>query len=183
MPGTNRGRADDALARQVIGERLAARALALEGGDGQGLCGGGLGDQLILAGIGLEVFELQLHLRHEALAAFCAGSVRLALQLGDLQLEVGDHRLGGALAGHGRYPALCGRQLYCGLRQSIPSSRQASWALVSDTIPSFADVQKAPVLEALGVKRHADTIMPDDLGQRSGTPSKDEEIAAERIAP
>lgn len=98
MPGTNRGRADDALARQVIGERLAARALALEGGDGQGLCGGGLGDQLILAGIGLEVFELQLHLRQEALAAFCAGSVRLALQLGDLQLEVGDHRLGGALA-------------------------------------------------------------------------------------
>jgi hypothetical protein len=36
------------------------------------------------------------------------------------------------------YPALCGRQLYCGFRQSTPSSRQASCELVSDTTPSFA---------------------------------------------
>ena len=37
-----------------------------------------------------------------------------------------------------RYPALCGRQEYCGLRQSIRSSRQASCEPVSDTMPSFA---------------------------------------------
>ena len=37
------------------------------------------------------------------------------------------------------YPALVGRQLYCGLRQSIPSSRQASCEAVSDTTPSFAE--------------------------------------------
>ncbi|WP_440590962.1 hypothetical protein, partial [Sphingobium indicum] len=39
------------------------------------------------------------------------------------------------------YPALCGRQEYCGFRQSIPSSRQASCEAVNDTIPSFADGQ------------------------------------------
>ena len=39
------------------------------------------------------------------------------------------------------YPALAGRQLYCGLRQSIPSSRQASCEAVSDTMPSFAEGQ------------------------------------------
>jgi len=37
------------------------------------------------------------------------------------------------------YPALCGRQLYWGIRQSMPSSRQASCEAVSDTMPSFAD--------------------------------------------
>lgn len=43
------------------------------------------------------------------------------------------------------YPALAGRQLYCGLRQSIPSSRQASWALVSDTTPSIAEGQMCKI--------------------------------------
>lgn len=39
------------------------------------------------------------------------------------------------------YPALVGRQLYCGLRQSTPSSRQASCEAVSATTPSFAEGQ------------------------------------------
>ena len=39
------------------------------------------------------------------------------------------------------YPALAGRHEYCGLRQSIPSSRQANWALVNDTMPSIAEGQ------------------------------------------
>jgi transposase len=39
------------------------------------------------------------------------------------------------------YPALAGRQLYCGLRQSMPSSRHASCEAVSDTTPSFAEGQ------------------------------------------
>lgn len=39
------------------------------------------------------------------------------------------------------YPALVGRQVYCGLRQSTPSSKQANCELVSDTVPSFADGQ------------------------------------------
>src|SRR3546814_6802433 len=92
MLGTNRGRARRRARAAGDRERLAVRALALERGDGQSLCGGGLGDELILASIGLEIFELQLHLREETLAAFCAGSVRVALQLGDLQLEVGDRK-------------------------------------------------------------------------------------------
>src|SRR3546814_10650122 len=78
--GTNRGRARRRARAAGDRERLAVRALALERGDGQSLCGGGLGDELILAGIGLEIFELQLHLREETLAAFCAGSVRVALR-------------------------------------------------------------------------------------------------------
>jgi hypothetical protein len=39
------------------------------------------------------------------------------------------------------YPALAGRQLCCGLRQSIASSRQASREAVSDTTPSFAEAR------------------------------------------
>ena len=34
------------------------------------------------------------------------------------------------------YPALAGRHKYCGFLQSIPSSKQASCALLSDTTPS-----------------------------------------------
>jgi hypothetical protein len=39
------------------------------------------------------------------------------------------------------YPALAGRHEYCGLRQSMPSSRQANWALVNGTTPSIAEGQ------------------------------------------
>jgi hypothetical protein len=43
--------------------------------------------------------ELQLHLLEQAARAFGAGAVLLAPELGDLQLAMGDHRLGRALAG------------------------------------------------------------------------------------
>ena len=39
----------------------------------------------------------------------------------------------------GDYPALFGRHVYCGLRQSIPSSSQASCEGGSDTVPSVAE--------------------------------------------
>src|SRR5690606_13161759 len=39
------------------------------------------------------------------------------------------------------YPALAGRQLYCGLRQSIPSSRHANCEAVRATTPSLAEGQ------------------------------------------
>jgi hypothetical protein len=45
------------------------------------------------------------------------------------------------MQGRTAYPALLGRQLCCGLRQSMPSSRHASCEAVSDTIPSVANGQ------------------------------------------
>ena len=51
--------------------------------------------------VSLELLELQLHLIEQAAAALGAGAILLALELGDLQLEVSDQRLDGALAGMG----------------------------------------------------------------------------------
>ena len=75
--------------------------LALERGDAGRLGRGSLGSKVVLGGVGLKVFEMQFHLIEQAAGAFGAGAVLLPLQLGDLQLEVGDDRLGGALAGLG----------------------------------------------------------------------------------
>jgi hypothetical protein len=85
----------------VLGKWLPGRPLALERGDLCRLRRGGLGLQVVLCGIGFEVFELELHLLEQATGAFGAGAVLLALQLGDLQLEMGDHRFGGALPSAG----------------------------------------------------------------------------------
>ena len=107
QPGAAAGRArtrrrhDNALARQVLGKGLLHRRLALEAADAGGLLGGGLGDEGLLAGVGLELLEQQLHLVEQAAGAFGAGAVLLALQLGDLQLEMGDQRRGGTLASVG----------------------------------------------------------------------------------
>lgn len=87
----------DPPARQVFGKRLPGRPLAFEGGDGRGLLGRGFGCKIILGGVGLETFELQLRLVEQAACTLGAGAVLLAPELGDLQLEVRDHRLGGAL--------------------------------------------------------------------------------------
>lgn len=190
----------------MVGERLSDRPLALEGGDVRRLCRGGLGGQIVFGGVGLQIFELKLHLRKKPAGVFGAGAVLLAPELGDLQFVVRDQCLGGALPGTGigpfglggggalfgrigalraepdqrlehfnvvrqgrnggvhnqdgitenrpfeaenaastkkirAYPALCGRQLYCGFRQSTPSSKQASCELVSETTPSFAEGQ------------------------------------------
>ena len=51
-------RNDDTLAREMFGERLAARPLARKGGDIGGPGRGDFGGQVILAGIGLKVFQL-----------------------------------------------------------------------------------------------------------------------------
>ena len=92
----------------MFGERLPCRALALEGGDRGGPGRRSLGDQVVFGGISLELFELQLHLVEQTAAAFGAGAILLALELGDLQLEVSDQRLDGALVGHGvGEPGLC----------------------------------------------------------------------------
>ena len=83
----------------MLGERLANWPPALERCD----AGGGhghLGSQVVLAGIGLEILELELQLIEQAVGALGARAVLLAPELGDLQLEVGDHGLDGALARH-----------------------------------------------------------------------------------
>ena len=41
---------------------------------------------------------------------------------------------------------------------------------------------EATLLEALGIERHADPVVPDDLKQRSGASAKHVQIAGERIA-
>lgn len=190
---------DEALARQVFGERLPGGALTFERGDVRRPSGGHLGGKVIFTGAGLKLFELQLELVEQTATALRVGAEALAAQLGDLQLEVCNQGLvGGSLGtcarkfrlgfggapGHGNhqrlqrfnvvrqvrngsfhdrnestsgalrkakmrllrrksapYPALAGRHEYCGLRQSMPSSRQASWALVNDTTPSIAEGQ------------------------------------------
>ena len=85
----------------MFGERLAARALAVERGNLARLRRSGFGSAIILAGIGLEIFELQFQLVEQTSAAFGAGAILLATQPGDLQLEVRDQRLDRALAGPG----------------------------------------------------------------------------------
>ena len=57
-----RGGNDDALARQVIGQRLACRLPAGERLDRRGLRGGLLGVQLVLARRRLQLLQLQFHL-------------------------------------------------------------------------------------------------------------------------
>lgn len=85
----------------MLGERLLDWSPALERGNARRLGGGGLGRELVLAGVGLKILELQLQLLEQAATALGAGAVLLAPELGDLQLEVRDHRLGRALPRRG----------------------------------------------------------------------------------
>ena len=60
---------------------------------------------------------------------------------------------------------------------------QAICAAEIDTAPSVADGQmNRPAVQALGIKRQADSIVPEDLGQVAATASEDVEIASVRIA-
>ena len=77
---------------------LPDRPSTLERGDAGGV-GGDLGGAVILAGVGLEILELEFHLLQQAAAALGARAVLLAPEPGDLQFEVRDDRLDGALAG------------------------------------------------------------------------------------
>ena len=76
-------------------KRLPGRSLAFKSGDGSGLLGRNFGSHI--GGVGLEIFELQLHLVEQPAGALGAGTLLFALQLGDLQLEVQDHGLSSAL--------------------------------------------------------------------------------------
>ena len=82
-------------------ERLLRRLLAFESGDARRLGGGHLGGKIIFAGAGFELFELQLELIEQPSAALGMRTEPLAVQLGDLQLEVGDQRLVGRSLGTG----------------------------------------------------------------------------------
>ena len=81
------------LTRQVIRERLARRAEALEPGDRRGLrLPGG---NFVLGSGSLEFLELHLHLVDKAGATLGAVAVMVAPELGDLELQMLDHGLGG----------------------------------------------------------------------------------------
>ncbi len=72
-----RSRLDHPLARQMLGEGLARRALAGEGHDIRRLGRGALGGDLVLAGRTLEFLEGQLHLVEQPHRAFRALAVEL----------------------------------------------------------------------------------------------------------
>lgn len=162
---------DDALARQVVGERLAPWALALERHNAcRPRCN--LRRQFVFGRVGFEILELHLQLVEEPGLALRARAIELAPELLDLQLQPPDQRIRAAVlqrapgrqplrppdaprappgsshgrrrgrsAGHRRrssqgdgshpspttsanpHPVAVGRQLRCGIRQSIPSSR------------------------------------------------------------
>jgi hypothetical protein len=112
------GRHDDALARQVVGERLACRLPAGERRDRGGLRGGLFGGQLVLACRRLQLLQLQFHLVEPPRLAFGAHAVEVAAQLLDLQLQIRDERLiaGGFRLGLGGI-GLRGVRTCLGLRQ------------------------------------------------------------------
>ena len=66
---------------RVAARRIPDRSLALERDDARRLGDGGFGRDIVLAGVGLEILELQLHLLEQATAALGAGAVLLALNL------------------------------------------------------------------------------------------------------
>ena len=84
------GGLDHPLARQVFGEWLAGGMSAHEGGDLGGLGCCRLGGDLICAGGGLQLLQLEFKLVEQTLCALRVGAEPLALELGDLQFEVGD---------------------------------------------------------------------------------------------
>src|ERR1700754_1980606 len=94
-------RDDDALARQMLGKWFPGRALAFKGHNPRRFACGGFRNKVVLAGVRLEVSELELHLLDETTATFRAGTKLLAPELRDLQLEMGNRRLDGALASLG----------------------------------------------------------------------------------
>ncbi len=93
-----RHRHDHPLARQVVGKRLARRALAGERANTRGLRGVLFGAQFVLGRRGLQLFKLQFHLIEQAAATLRTLAEKRASEFLNLQLEVRDQRLGiGAL--------------------------------------------------------------------------------------
>ncbi len=137
---------DHPLARQMIRKRLARRDLALERIDRRGGSRSPLRGKLILCGRRRQILELQLHLRQKPNLALRAAAVKLTAQLLDLELQVGDQRLGAR--GLGRDPRrlrlrrggldLCssGARLghsQCGSQGVDLSRRHGHWRTVADS--------------------------------------------------
>lgn len=86
----------------VIRERLPDRLLALERDDGgRRLRRSSFSGEFVFGRVGFEILKLELELCEQPLGAFGAGTILLAPQLGILQLEMRNHRLGCGLAGAG----------------------------------------------------------------------------------
>lgn len=87
-----------AVARQIRGQWRAHWPLAgeaLDHGVGQpGLGRSGFGGALILGGGGFHILQLQFQLVEQLAPPLGGGAKAVAPELGDLQLEVGDQRLG-----------------------------------------------------------------------------------------
>lgn len=81
-----------ALARQMLREGFLHRLAPLEGAD---LGRFPLGLHLILGGVRDQLAELQFQLVEQFGAALRAAAILVALEQRDLELEAGDHRLGG----------------------------------------------------------------------------------------
>ena len=84
----------------MLGERLSDRPSTLERGNAGRVVGSDVGSEIVLRSVGLEILELELHLLEQAAAALGTRTVLLAPELCDLQFEVRDDRLDGALAGN-----------------------------------------------------------------------------------
>lgn len=91
---------DDALARQMIGERFLRRPLALERLDRLRPGRRFLGRQLIFGRGRLEILELHFQLVEQPRLALRTAAVKLAAQLLDGELEMGDQRFRAGV--HGR---------------------------------------------------------------------------------
>ena len=77
----------------MLGEGLACRALAPEGGDRRSFGRSLLGGDLVLGGRALQLLQLQLHLVEDARGALRARPIQLASELLDLQLQMRDQGL------------------------------------------------------------------------------------------
>lgn len=73
----------------MLGERLARGPLAREGGHALRLGCRHLGGDLVFAGARLQLLQLQLELIEQAAGALGMRPEQLALELGDLQLQMG----------------------------------------------------------------------------------------------
>ena len=82
----------DALARQMVGEGAAFRALALEAGDGRRFGDGALRGELVFRRARFQLLELERQLIEQPRRALRLLPVNLALQFGDLELLRGDQR-------------------------------------------------------------------------------------------
>ena len=86
-------RHDDALARQMLGKGLARGALARERRHARWLDRSHLGPELILGGRSFQLLQLQLELIEKAAGPLGMRPVAMAVELGYLELQAGDHSL------------------------------------------------------------------------------------------